>query len=1118
MATPNSTDYKALVYVFLYGGNQSYNMIVPYSQDKYDQYKRARSNLALPRTAVTGANILEPFQTVYSGSNTIAVTGASGNGATATITFARPAVLFPIGHSINISGVIPGGYNGNYTVTASTSTATSSSVSVASTATATYVGGGTITYSSLMPGLVQLNGTASDTKQYGMHPECTELASIFNDGKAAILCNIGTLGEPTTLSQYQNLSVELPSQLFSHYDQTIQWMIGTSGSTVGYGWGGKVADFYKQNAYTSELDMNLFTTTQNLFGSGQTTNAYAIGLGIPPDSYASRIQSYYLSGSRSTINNTLKLMSMTDSNPLVKGYAEIRDSFVTKTNILNRTIAGTGNLLKSNSNWIAGGTAPGGYNALGGGDDVRLSVTDPFGNAGVAWETRATLNPTSTVTVDGVSRIALSSDGGIDTAIFPADPKKKYRFTHWMKRTGNPDVFDITGSIITDQGRKVLIVETMPTGKYVMQKQYVFIGTTYYGTIEDAGTQWGITDNASNKFRISTTQTTTYPTGTTITIKSSGGQTYVGPGPAGNESTILNINTGGQNQYPYWDVDTVYHPNWSGQYPAHYSMILDRWYLSVNILQPYTLVAKDKGTVANLSLLPSSGALIGDTYTVTSTGTWWVYVGAPTTNDDNTTVTNNGFSYRGFTKNGIHPESGWYKRLTDGSIEKVVGPGVTLFSVGLTGGLAQDGLNNIAVADTTKFSSTGGIVQIDNEVIYYSGKSVATGPGNLTGLTRNVTDTGQVAHNSSAIVYAKYEVAYNSNSAGIKMSEGTTSLQYRIYNFYNQEGVTGSPGTYFTKFQIYKPRVDLVDGNEPSLATLALNGGTSSSEIVTNFDATYDYGGIGPQLSQVFGVIKSAAALTTLQDHRQIFFVNMFGFDNHDGEGQDHPKLMRSLSKNVKAFYDALNTAGLSNKVTISIQSEFARTLAANGTGDGSDHAWGGYAMVLGGGVTGGFYGTPPEISLGSANVNTIGGLSITSASITDTIGTITYTAAKSLKAGDYVTINGVSGSWSGTGSITNFAAPTTYKVLSYISATSVRLVTVDGAALATTAGTILGTISATNPNPLDVDGAGRLIPTLSTEQQAATLAKWFGVDSLDLPTLFPNLSKFSPTTLGFLP
>lgn len=49
-----------------------------------------------------------------------------------------------------------------------------------------------------------------------------------------------------------------------------------------------------------------------------------------------------------------------------------------------------------------------------------------------------------------------------------------------------------------------------------------------------------------------------------------------------------------------------------------------------------------------------------------------------------------------------------------------------------------------------------------------------------------------------------------------------------------------------------------------------------------------------------------------------------------------------------------------------------------------------------------------------------------------------------------------------------------------------------------------------------DADG-GRFIPTLSSDQYVATLARWFGVDDADLATIAPNIGNFAVRNLGFL-
>jgi uncharacterized protein (DUF1501 family) len=50
-----------------------------------------------------------------------------------------------------------------------------------------------------------------------------------------------------------------------------------------------------------------------------------------------------------------------------------------------------------------------------------------------------------------------------------------------------------------------------------------------------------------------------------------------------------------------------------------------------------------------------------------------------------------------------------------------------------------------------------------------------------------------------------------------------------------------------------------------------------------------------------------------------------------------------------------------------------------------------------------------------------------------------------------------------------------------------------------------------------DDTSTGRWIPTTAIDQYYATLASWFGVDSSNLSTVFPNLGRFSTPNLGFV-
>jgi uncharacterized protein (DUF1501 family) len=53
--------------------------------------------------------------------------------------------------------------------------------------------------------------------------------------------------------------------------------------------------------------------------------------------------------------------------------------------------------------------------------------------------------------------------------------------------------------------------------------------------------------------------------------------------------------------------------------------------------------------------------------------------------------------------------------------------------------------------------------------------------------------------------------------------------------------------------------------------------------------------------------------------------------------------------------------------------------------------------------------------------------------------------------------------------------------------------------------------------NGPDDTNTGRWIPSTAIDQYCATLASWFGVTNSDLPTVFPNLSRFPISNLGFM-
>lgn len=122
-------------------------------------------------------------------------------------------------------------------------------------------------------------------------------------------------------------------------------------------------------------------------------------------------------------------------------------------------------------------------------------------------------------------------------------------------------------------------------------------------------------------------------------------------------------------------------------------------------------------------------------------------------------------------------------------------------------------------------------------------------------------------------------------------------------------------------------------------------------------------------LSSLSTQLRTVAKMISVRDRltmsRQIFFVQIGGFDTHDDLGTLQPNLLADISNSIKLFHDSLAEMAMQDSVTLFTHSDFGRTLTSNG--DGSDHAWGGMQWVVGGAVRGGYlYGDYPLLEIGS--------------------------------------------------------------------------------------------------------------------------------------------------------
>jgi uncharacterized protein (DUF1501 family) len=137
----------------------------------------------------------------------------------------------------------------------------------------------------------------------------------------------------------------------------------------------------------------------------------------------------------------------------------------------------------------------------------------------------------------------------------------------------------------------------------------------------------------------------------------------------------------------------------------------------------------------------------------------------------------------------------------------------------------------------------------------------------------------------------------------------------------------------------------------------------SSPQPATTFPAT----SAGSQLRMVARFIAAAPALRL---RRQLFFVQLGGWDTHAGQVEPtnraagaHAQLLAQTSQAIDAFYRATVELGVGDRVTTFTASDFGRTYTSNGAG--SDHGWGNHQLIVGGAVRGGdIYGRMPVLTV----------------------------------------------------------------------------------------------------------------------------------------------------------
>lgn len=275
----SASSYKALVCIFLFGGNDGHNTVLATDSDSWGRYFAVRN---------TGA---DPIALMPVGTPAVAI-GSTSSVTGRTVTSRTQPEFW--------GGVLP-----------------------------------------IVPATAQKvpAGTSATTRTFALHPFLSPLIPLFNAGRLAILANVGTLLQPTTKAQFVARSVPLPVNLFSHNDQQSEWQSGGPEGTR-YGWGGQLADLvFSQN--TNTVFTAISVAGNAVFMSGHNVVQYQVSTSSSPAIVISGTTGSSLFGSASAVADLTAIVRDTSSaNFFESDYAAVNVRSMDAASLINNAFGG----------------------------------------------------------------------------------------------------------------------------------------------------------------------------------------------------------------------------------------------------------------------------------------------------------------------------------------------------------------------------------------------------------------------------------------------------------------------------------------------------------------------------------------------------------------------------------------------------------------------------------------------------------------------------------------------------------------------------------------------------------------------------------------------------------
>jgi uncharacterized protein (DUF1501 family) len=201
--------------------------------------------------------------------------------------------------------------------------------------------------------LVPLTSLNPDGHNYGFHPSCPELGTLFHEGKLGLVLNAGPLVYPMTRDQYRSNSVPRPPQLFSHSDQVTHWQTSLPDQPASTGWGGRLAREMFLDMTASQRTSQAISLCTSIAGQNtlEVANTFGIDLESGEDpANISKLKQYHVStggavtlsgvtGNRKT--SMVNIAKLPQANLQEGAFGDVLERAIVLGDTLNTAIAPT---------------------------------------------------------------------------------------------------------------------------------------------------------------------------------------------------------------------------------------------------------------------------------------------------------------------------------------------------------------------------------------------------------------------------------------------------------------------------------------------------------------------------------------------------------------------------------------------------------------------------------------------------------------------------------------------------------------------------------------------------------------------------------------------------------